>query len=203
MESEDRGWPDATRDGKTSADLTDNDFAKIVREHSSRVYNAIYCVLGNGADAEDVAQEVFLKAYKALPGFKADSNISTWLYRIAMNAASDHIRKNGRNARLREPLYAADLELLGHASGAYENPESFYFKKELSETIQKELSKLPAKYRKVIVLKEIEGYSYKDIGKILGVSIGTVESRLYRAREMLRNGMLNISGKLSVEDEAV
>jgi RNA polymerase sigma-70 factor (ECF subfamily) len=183
------------RERKIKADLSGLDYAKIVHEHSSRIYNAVYCVLGNGADAEDVTQEVFLKAFKALPGFKGESNISTWLYRIAMNAASDHIRKNGGKAKLREPLDENGRRMPEQVSAAHESPENSYFKKELRETIRKALLKLPLNYRMVLVLKDIEEYSYKDIGKILGISIGTVESRLFRAREILRKEIIHTSGK--------
>jgi RNA polymerase sigma-70 factor, ECF subfamily len=188
---------DATLERKTTAELSDTDYADVVREHGSKIYNAVYCMLGNAADAEDVVQEAFLKAFRALPDFKGESNISTWIYRIAMNAASDHIRKNRRNARLREPFNGDELKIVGNEQGSYGNPEKFYFEKELSETIQKSLLKLPLKFRVVLILKEIEGHSYRDIGKILGVSIGTVESRLFRAREMMRKDMIKYSGKAS------
>jgi RNA polymerase sigma-70 factor, ECF subfamily len=177
------------------SDLENIDFPKIVHEQNARIFNTVYSILGDEADAEDVVQEVFLRAYQSLRGFRGNADISTWLYRIAMNAVSDHMRKNGRNARMCGPLNAGEQETLERALRDGDNPENLYCKKELGETVQKALAGLPAKMRMVLVLKEFNGYSYKEISKILGISIGTVESRLYRAREMLRNDIMKISGK--------
>jgi len=177
----------------TQPEQNDSDYASIVREHGAKIYNAVYCVLGNATDAEDVTQEAFLKAFRALQGFKGEASVATWLYRIAMNAANDHLRKNKRYARMREPLEGVELKLADQSDGPFENPESAFFKKERTETIKKALAKLPAKFRPVIVLKDIEGLSYKEIGSILGISIGTVESRLFRAREMLRKELTRVS----------
>jgi RNA polymerase sigma-70 factor, ECF subfamily len=167
------------------------DFARLVREQGGRIYNTVYCILGNETDAEDVAQEVFMRAYQHLAGFKGNSDISTWLYRIAMNVVSDQIRKNKRNSNLREAFSREELEESGHAGRGNGNPETTYLEKELSEAVQGALLRLPLKFRTVVVLKEIEGYSYKEIGNILGISIGTVESRLFRARGMLRENLMN------------
>jgi RNA polymerase sigma-70 factor, ECF subfamily len=195
--------PRTTRGRENKGVLRNVDFAKVVREQSNRVYNTVYCLLGNETDAEDVAQEVFLRAYQAIDGFKGKSNISTWLYRITVNVVYDHIKKNNRNEQLREPLDIEELETIGNALRAHENPEASFFKKELNETIQKALSGIPYNFRTVFVLKEIEGYSYRDIGKILGLSIGTVESRLFRAREMLRRNLANLTEKTGDSIEAM
>jgi RNA polymerase sigma-70 factor, ECF subfamily len=179
------------------------DFAKIVLEHGNRVYNVVYCILGNTADAEDVSQEVFLRAFQALSEFEEKSAVSTWLHRIAVNAASDHIRKNKRSAFACCPLVEEQLEQLGRALDADDNPAARYEQKELNAAIQNALLRLPLKMRTVFVLKEIEGYSYKDIGEIADVPIKTVESRLFRARKMLRRELSSRAGKTGVALETM
>jgi len=183
------------------AGLNGHDYAELLHEHSARIYNIIYCMVGDEADAEDVTQEVFLKAFRSLAGFKGESNISTWLYRIAVNASSDFLRRHGRETRLTEPLDAIENRIAGNSQGIFGNPEKQYLKKELNAAIQKALKKLPVKYRTVLALKEIEECSYKQIGDILGISIGTVESRLFRAREMLKKEIITNTLKPGDNDE--
>lgn len=171
------------------------DFAAIVREHSNRIYNTVYCILGNESDAEDVTQEVFLRAFRALPGFREKSSVSTWLHRIAINAASDFMKKDIRNTQLDERLDGGRLEMLVQALRNNGNPEVTYLNRELNEAIQRALMELPVKLRTVFILRVIEGYSYKEISDILEISIGTVESRLFRAREALKEILMSCPEK--------
>lgn len=180
-----------------------NEFTRLVHEQGGRIFNTVYSMLGNRADAEDVVQDVFLRAYQSRGGFRGAASATTWLYRIAMNAVSDHMRRNGRAARLCNTLTAADLELLGAAMKTTETPESIYCRKELGETIRKALGALPPKLRMVFVLKEMDGYTYREIGRMLGISIGTVESRLFRAREMLRRDIITTTGRPGDDDDGL
>lgn len=194
---------DTTLDRMANENPGGIDFAEVVREHGQRIFNAVYCVVGNKADAEDVTQEVFLKAYQALGKFKGESKLSTWLYRIAMNAACDHFRRSGNTAPLKETFGAATQEEDIYSNRTCPGPESQYLKKETSETLRVAMMKLPLKYRTVLVLKEIEDRQYKEIAMILGISIGTVESRLFRAREILRKVMIKTAGQPGVIDETM
>lgn len=118
--------------------------------------------------------------------------MTTWLYRIAMNVAGNHIKKNKRRMRMSADLSFDEMELLGKISKERESVEKEFDRTEVNRVIQKVLVSLPLHYRSVFVLKEIGGYSYKEISNILEISIGTVESRLFRAREALRNELSTV-----------
>jgi RNA polymerase sigma-70 factor (ECF subfamily) len=158
-------------------------FEAIVRKYQDRIYNLCRYMLRDPRDAQDAAQDVFLKAYRALKGFMPDSSLYTWFYRIAVNTCLDYKRRRHREALRNEPL-AEDLP-------SHEPlPEQHYESREVTETIQLALQKLPEKLRVVIVLREIEGCSYEEISQILRTSVGTVKSRISRARVELRRILL-------------
>jgi RNA polymerase sigma-70 factor (ECF subfamily) len=144
-------------------------------------------MLGNTHDAEDAAQDVFLKAYQALPRFQPDASLYTWLYRIAANTCIDYRKK---------PIFASlfgdsgEGERLVHdrASDA-PSPEQLYQSKQIGRALQISLGKLSPKLRAIIVLKEIEELSYEEIAETLAISMGTVKSRIARAREELQKLM--------------
>jgi len=130
-------------------------------------------MLGNAQDAEDAAQDVFIKAYRKLGNFKPEAALYTWLYRIGVNTCIDYKRKY-RDSSQNTPSHADGL-----------SPENLYQSKETIRTITHALSALPEKLRAVIVLREVEALSYEEIAKILNISLGTVKSRISRARELL------------------
>jgi RNA polymerase sigma-70 factor, ECF subfamily len=154
-------------------------FEALIRKYQDRVYNVCRYMLKNPEDAQDAAQDVFLKAYRALKEFRPDSTLYTWIYRIAVTTCLDYRRKSRREVFRTEPLtddLPSDEPL----------PEQLYESAEMPRSIQLALQKLPKKLRAAIVLREIEGLSYQEIAEVLHTSPGTVKSRISRAREELR-----------------
>jgi len=161
-------------------------FKRLAGLYANRVSSIIYYILGETpSEAEDLAQEVFIKVYRNLNSFREMSKFSTWLYRITVNTVWDYLRKQKR----RKTISLEEIEDEGQSAvGA--SPETVrkeLQQKELAEKLKILIQRLPYKYRTVIVLKDIENLSYKDIAKVSRCSIGTVESRLFRARMMLKD----------------
>ena len=152
-------------------------FETLYQQHLKRVYNIAWRMMGNDADAQDVAQEVMLKAWRALPGFKLDSSLSTWLYRIAMNACSDELRKR-KNKTISVDVLAE--------TGREPGDDGFEQSAADSQNLAWAIDQLNEEYRAAVVLRDVQGYSYEEIAQILGCPIGTVRSRINRAREHLR-----------------
>ena len=157
-------------------------FETLVRQHTGRVYNIALRVCGNPADAEDVAQEVFLKLYRSLDRFEGESAFSTFLYRVTTNAALDLLRQ--RKRREAEPLETEESAALPAGSG--DLPEEELTRRELRRAVRRGMEKLPAGQRAALALRELEGLSYAEIANVLGLSEGTVKSRIARGRERLR-----------------
>jgi RNA polymerase sigma-70 factor, ECF subfamily len=159
-------------------------FEEIVREYQDKIYNLCRHMLRDPHSAEDAAQDVFLKAYQALPKFMPEASLFTWLYRIATNTCIDYKRKP-----IFESLFgdSGGGERLVHdrASDA-PSPERLYTSKEIDRALQEGLGKLSPKLRAIIVLKEMEELSYEEIAETLEISMGTVKSRIARAREELK-----------------
>lgn len=154
-------------------------FERIVQSHQDRIYNLCHYLLGNPQDAEDAAQEVFIKAFRKLKEFRPESSLYTWLYRIGVNTCLDHKRKL-RPEPLRNESQVAELP------SPESSPERNYQSKEIGRAINSALEQLSEHSRAVIVLKEIEGLSYEEIAEVLNTSVGTIKSRLSRTRDELR-----------------
>ena len=137
-------------------------------------------------EVEDVAQEAFIKAYRALPRFRGDSAFYTWLYRIAINTAKNHLVSRGRRPPGSD-IDANDAENLdgGEALRQFENPENSLATGELSAEIDAAISDLPADLRSAVTLREFDGLSYEQIAEIMECPVGTVRSRIFRAREAI------------------
>ncbi|MGI6453655.1 MAG: RNA polymerase sigma factor [Syntrophomonadaceae bacterium] len=169
-------------------------FEELVLLYQDKIYALAYRYLGNEEDANDLAQEAFIKAFRSLSSFKGESGFGTWLFRIASNLCLDELR--GRKRRIKclsldEPVITSQGEELPKEipdlSAAVDDK---YEKKELSLYIQKLLNELKPDYKAIIVLRDMMGFSYEEIAEILKCSQGTVKSRLNRARAILRKKLL-------------
>jgi RNA polymerase sigma-70 factor, ECF subfamily len=154
-------------------------FGDIVRNYQDRIYNLCRYILRDPQDAQDAAQDVFLKAYRGIKEFRPEASLYTWLYRIAVNTCLDYQRKARRDALKNEPL-SDDLP------SAEPLPAELHESRKNTEAVRAALQKLPGKLRAAIVLREIDGLSYEEIAEVLHASVGTVKSRISRAREELR-----------------
>ena len=156
-------------------------FEELVHKYQGKIYNLCCYMLHDSDDAKDAAQETFLKAYTGLKTFRANCALYSWLYRIAVNTCLDRKRKSRDTSDSAEDSPAVeDLPSSGPSA------ERLYQSKETGRAIQAALQKLPGALRAAIVLREIEGLSYEEIADTLDTSVGTVKSRISRAREELR-----------------
>jgi len=162
-------------------------FDLLVRKYQHKVVKLVTRYLRDPADAEDVAQEAFIKAYRAIPQFRGDSAFYTWLYRIAINTA-----KNAIVSRDRSPVeFDLDLQNVEESSSMQmrladaETPESLLQTEEIRATVNQAIEALPEDLRTAIVLRELEGLSYEDIAQAMDCPVGTVRSRIFRAREAI------------------
>jgi RNA polymerase sigma-70 factor (ECF subfamily) len=157
-------------------------FEYIVKKYQSKVANLIFKIIGDQDIVEDLTQEVFLRVMESLKDYKFGSAIYTWIYRITVNICIDEIRK-----RQRSRAFSLD-NIVGQnpkSEPSYSPVEKTFERGEMREIIENALSKLPAEYKTVIVLREFEDLSYEEIAKILKIRIGTVKSRIFRARKLL------------------
>ena len=181
MEQMDKLFVERARQGDESA------FEALVNLYGKKVYNTACRICKNEADAEDVAQEVFLKVYRALPNFKGESSFSTFLYRVTVNACLDFVRRSGRAAAeslVRQDADGEEYEYL--PADAEQTPERQSERAELRETLRRSILRLSDEHRAVILLRDVNGLSYEEIAEVLSCSVGTVKSRINRAREKLR-----------------
>lgn len=162
-------------------------FDELVRRHKDRVYNVVYRFLGNHEDAQDVAQETFLRAYLGIRQFEGRAKVYTWLYSIAGNLARNRLRDMGRRGRNRTVSLGAVEESGGERqwASADATPDEAAGARELEENLQSALDDLPEHYRFVFVLRTFERLSYDEIADAAGCPKGTVKSRLNHARKLL------------------
>ena len=163
-----------------------NAFDVLVRKYQFKIIKLISRYVHDPNEAMDVAQEAFLKAYRALPGFRGESAFYTWLYRIAINTAKNYLVAQGR----RPPGSDIDAQDAEQYEGQsllkeYETPERLLLKDEIEATVFKAIEELPEDLRTAITLRELEGMSYEEIAQAMGCPIGTVRSRIFRARESI------------------
>jgi len=169
-------------DGDTDA------FEALVRAHEKLVSTCVYSVVGNTEDTLDISQEVFLKVYRNLSAFKGDSEFSTWLFRIAKNCAYDFVRK--------KKLPTASIDSSGEENEGFDipdmgaNPEEKLLADEKKEKLHRAIDSLSPEHREIIILRDINDYSYEQIADMLSLEVGTVKSRIFRAREALRKFLL-------------
>ncbi|MBQ2650880.1 MAG: sigma-70 family RNA polymerase sigma factor [Clostridia bacterium] len=185
-----RALVERAREGDAAA------FEKLVTLYERKVYATAFRYTGNEHDAMDVSQEVFIRVFRFLNTFSLESSFSTWIYRITVNACKDHIRK--RNARAELPLELTDEESGDYtveiADSTYD-PVEIYERTELRHEIQQAIDDLPPSYKEIVILRDLGGLSYDEIADTLKIEVGTVKSRLSRAREKLRNFLLQNGNK--------
>ena len=163
-----------------------NAFELLVAAYEKNVFNVALQMLGNREDAQDMAQEAFLKAYNSLSSFRGDSKFSSWLYRIVSNVCLDFKRRQGR--RPSSSLTVEDdegetLEL--DIADESQSPEALLERKLTREAVRRGLQELPDEQRQILLLREIQGMSYEEISEAMGLEEGTVKSRIFRARKKL------------------
>jgi RNA polymerase sigma-70 factor, ECF subfamily len=162
-------------------------FAEIVEIYKNSIFQLCYRMLGNRHEAEDIAQEAFIRAYVNIKSFNQELKFSTWLFRIATNLCIDRIRKKKPDYYLDAEVAGTDgLTMYSQLASHAPLPEKELESLELQETVQKEILNLPEKYRSVIVLKYMEELSLNEISEILDMPLGTVKTRIHRGREALR-----------------
>ena len=161
-------------------------FNLLVRKYQHKVVNLVARFVYDSGDVEDVAQEVFVKAYRAIGGFRGDSAFYTWLYRIAINTAKNHLVAQSRRPPQTD-VDAQDAELIeaGRNLREMETPESSLLSQELAQRVTSAVRDLPEELRTAITLREMEGLSYEEIATVMDCPIGTVRSRIFRAREAI------------------
>jgi len=164
-------------------------FNRLVRSYQRLAYNVAYRVLGDGESAADATQDAFLSAFRAVGQFRGGS-FKAWILRIVTNECYDQLRRKQRRPEDSLDDLAVEPDHSATLTDEHELPEDYALRQELGEAIQKGLMTLPPDQRMVIVLADIQGYSYEEIAEMMGVAIGTVKSRLNRGRTRLRDLLL-------------
>jgi len=162
-------------------------FDLLVSKYQRKLSRLLSRFIRDPAEVEDVAQEAFVKAYRALPSFRGDSAFYTWLYRIGINTAKNHLVAMGRRAPTTTEFDADEAETFedGDQLRDINTPESVLMSRQIGETVTAAMDGLPEELRTAITLREIEGLSYEEIATIMNCPIGTVRSRIFRAREAI------------------
>jgi|TARA_B100000959_G_scaffold44348_2_gene44788 RNA polymerase sigma-70 factor (ECF subfamily) len=160
----------------------------LVLKYQQRVINLISRFVKNHADALDVSQETFIKAYKALPNFRGESAFYTWLYRIAVNTAKNHLTVQSRKITKSDYDVTEIEQIEGNMTLTEQTtPENLLIKDELQDIVLNTIENLPEDLKSAIMLREIEGLSYEEIAAVMECPVGTVRSRIFRARETIDN----------------
>lgn len=161
-------------------------FDLLVLKYQHKIISVVHRYVRDSADVHDVVQEAFIKAYRALENFRGDSAFYTWMYRIAINTAKNHLISRGR----RPPASDVDIDDAEYFVGNenlqdFNTPESSLFCEQLQAAIEKAISQLPEDLRTAVTLREMDGLSYEEIAEIMKCPVGTVRSRIFRAREAI------------------
>jgi RNA polymerase sigma-70 factor (ECF subfamily) len=162
-------------------------FELLVAKYQRKLVRLLSRFIRDPTEVEDVAQEAFIKAYRALPSFRGDSAFYTWLYRIGINTAKNYLVAMGRRAPTVSEIESADSEGSEESGQVpdYNTPENELMSRQIAETVNRAVEDLPEELRTAITLRELEGLSYEDIATIMNCPIGTVRSRIFRAREAI------------------
>ncbi len=160
-------------------------FDLLVRKYQHRIAAVVSRFVRDYAECQDVVQDSFIRAYKSLSGFRGDSQFYTWMYRIAVNTAKNHLA-----SQKRRPSADVEIEDAEHIDGGIyiqnnDTPEHELLREEIAQVVSKALDQLPAEIRQAITLREMEGLSYEEIAEVMNSPVGTVRSRIFRAREAI------------------
>ena len=158
-------------------------FDELVRRHQVRIYRLARVLAGGDGDAEDLAQETFIRAFRGIARFRGDSSFGTWLHRIALNVIKSHVSRRARRPRVVSSTPDATRESLIENIASQDDFELVIHRR---QAIDDALGTLPADHRSLVVLRDIQGLEYHEIASITGLPLGTVESRIFRARQRLR-----------------
>jgi len=183
----------ASQKGDTEA------FESLVRKHQTRTMSIAFRMIGDYEEACEIVQETFLSAFKAIRKFRGEARFSTWLYGICLNHARNHVKQ--RRGRARYELYSLDDPVKDEDARMSRSPSTSepsiierLEQKELQDKVQRCIQCLEEHYREVLVLRDIEGFSYDEIQELLGLPEGTIKSRLFRARDALRTSLKTVIG---------
>lgn len=171
-------------------------FGLLVEKYQRKLGRMLSRMVRDPAEAEDVVQEAFIKAYRALPGFRGESAFYTWLYRIAINTAKNYLMSLGRRPRTDSRIELEDAENFedGAELRNIATPESELMSKQVAQTVNQTVAALPEDLRTAITLREVEGLSYEEIAVLMDCPVGTVRSRIFRAREAIAEKLRPLLG---------
>lgn len=177
-------------------------FDLLVLKYQRKIMRLLSRMIRDPAEIEDVTQEAFIKAYRALPQFRGDSAFYTWLYRIAINTARNWQAANGRRPVTSSVVESAEGETFDEIDNLTDisTPESMLASRQIAETVNAAMQSLPPDLRTAILMREIDGMSYEDIAQAMGCPIGTVRSRIFRAREAIASQLRSVLGDDSDPD---
>ncbi len=180
-------WTDEELVARSVAGDADS-FNQLILRWERPIYALAYRVIGREEDARDVVQETFLRAFRALPGFKGQAKFSSWLYRIALNLCRDWIRRQKRTPVVAAPEGMDVIEMAAE-QGPVESIEDLVARNQLSETVAVAMQKLPEEQRTAIILKEYHGLTFQEIADLQGCPLSTVKTRLYQGLSVLRRDL--------------
>jgi RNA polymerase sigma-70 factor, ECF subfamily len=180
-------WTDEELVARSVAGDADS-FNQLILRWERPIYALAYRVIGREEDARDVVQETFLRAFRALPGFKGQAKFSSWLYRIALNLCRDWIRRQKRTPVVAAPEGVDVIEMAAE-QGPVESIEDLVARNQLSETVAVAMQKLPEEQRTAIILKEYHGLTFQEIADLQGCPLSTVKTRLYQGLSVLRRDL--------------
>jgi RNA polymerase sigma-70 factor (ECF subfamily) len=171
-------------------------FGLLVSKYQRKLYRLLARLVRDPVEVEDLAQETFIKAYRALGSFRGESAFYTWLYRIGINTAKNYLAAQGRRVPSSTGLDSSEVEGIegGERLRDFDTPERHLMTRQIAETVDEAMADLPDELREAITLRELEGLSYEDIANAMGCPIGTVRSRIFRAREAIASRLRPLLG---------
>ena len=171
-------------------------FNELVLRWERSIYALAYRTIGRDEDARDICQETFLRAFRALPGFRGQAKFSSWLYRIALNLCRDWMRRERRTPSVQAPE-DGELAAMAAEREPSESIEDLIARRDLARVIERAMARLPEEQRTAIVLKEYHGLTFQEIADMLGCPLSTVKTRLYQGLTVLRRELTTIVGRVA------